>query len=76
MLLSSSIFCIFNNITINRNNTAIAPTYTIINNKPKKSTLSNIKIIEVLKNVLIKNKTEFIGFIEITIQIAENIMKK
>jgi hypothetical protein len=41
-----------------------------------KSTFNNIKIIEVLKNTEIKNKTALIGFITITIQMAEIIAKK
>jgi len=48
-------------ITINKNNTAIAPMYTIKINNPKKSAFNKIKIKEPIKKERIKNKTDVTG---------------
>lgn len=52
----------FNIITTNKNKTAIAPTYIIMNIKPKNSTLKRKRIIDELKKVNIKKRTECTGF--------------
>tara|TARA_B110000093_G_scaffold117047_1_gene125349 strand:+ start:3532 stop:3852 length:321 start_codon:yes stop_codon:yes gene_type:complete len=52
----------FNIITTNKNNTAIAPTYTIIKIKPKNSALNKNKIPEALQKAAIKKRTECTGF--------------
>ena len=52
-------------MTTNKNNTAIAPTYIIIKIRPKNSAFKINKIADALQKAKIKNKTEWIGFIEI-----------
>lgn len=76
VVLSPSIFFILTIITINKNNTAIAPKYTTINIRPKKSQPKSKKILEALKNIKIKNSTELIGFTQININMHENNIKK
>jgi len=56
---------------MNRNNIAIAPTYTNNSKIPKKSTLNNINIIAVFMKIDIKKKTEYIGLFDNIIRIAE-----
>jgi hypothetical protein len=51
---------------MNKNNTAIAPTYTIKNKNAKNSTPNKINKPETLKNTSTKNKTECIGFFDVT----------
>ena len=63
----------FNIITINKNNTAIAPTYMIKNIKPKKSIPNKIKITALNKKEQIKNKTELMGLTAEIINIDELI---
>jgi hypothetical protein len=53
-------------ITINKNKTATAPIYTIINNIAKYSAPNKIKKPAILKKTKIKLKIECIGFLEIT----------
>ena len=49
----------------NKNNIAIAPTYTIKNNKAKNSIPNNSNKTEVFANVNTKENTECIGFVEL-----------
>lgn len=58
----------FNIITTNKNRTAIAPTYIIIKNRAKNSTLNMNKIKQALQKVKIRNKTEWTT-------LSENITK-
>ena len=53
---------IFNIIITNKNKTAIAPTYTIINKKEKNSTPNNNSKHAKLKNVNTKKSTECTAF--------------
>jgi len=55
-------------MTINRNRTAIAPKYMIMNTNPRKSQPIKKKIIDALKKVRIKNNTELIGFVQKSIK--------
>ena len=65
---------IFNIITTNRNNTAMAPTYTTKKIIAKNSTSNKISNPVALQNTKIKNKTEWIGFFApITITEEANI---
>lgn len=52
----------FNIITTNKNNTAIAPTYTIKSKKAKNSAPNKIKIPVILQKTVIKNNTECTAF--------------
>lgn len=58
---------IFNIIITNKNNTATAPTYTIMNNKAKNSAPKITKSPETFKNTNIKLKIEYTGFLDIII---------
>jgi len=58
---------------MNKNNTAIAPTYIIRYIKPKKSIPNKMKIMELNKKEHIKNKTELIGLTAEIIRIDELI---
>jgi NADH:ubiquinone oxidoreductase subunit 6 (subunit J) len=79
ILSFNSVSRIFNIITTNKNNTAIAPTYTINNNIAKNSVSSKSNNPAALQKTNTKNKTECIGFLELitiipeTIAILENI---
>lgn len=66
---------IFNIIITNKNNTAIAPTYTIKNNKDKNSTSIKSKRLIMLQNKNIKNKTECTALDKLIIIIPETIAK-
>lgn len=72
----------FNIITTNKNKTAIAPTYTIKNKKDRNSAPSSNKILAVLQNTTIKNKTEYTAFDRLTTiqadikEIIEKIQKR
>lgn len=57
----------FNIIITNKNNTATAPTYTIMNNKAKNSAPKITKSPETFKNTNIKLKIEYTGFLDIII---------
>ena len=57
----------FNIIITNKNNTATAPTYTIMNNKAKNSAPRITKSPETFKNTNIKLKIEYTGFLDIII---------
>ena len=65
---------ISNIITTNRNNTAIAPTYTIISEKAKKSTLCNKSKPAELTKTDIKANTEKIGLEKTTTKEANKTM--
>ncbi len=54
----------FNIITTNKNNTAIAPMYIIKNNIPKNSTPNNIKSPAELKNNKTKKNIQYIVFFD------------
>jgi len=73
---SFSIFLTFIIITINRNSTAIAPTYNIIKIIPKKSRFSIKNKIDTFKKISIKKSIEFIGLVENTIKKEEHIKIK
>lgn len=66
--MSPSIFLTLTIMTINRNRTAIAPKYMIMNTNPRKSQPIKKKIIDALKKVRIKNNTELIGFVQKSIK--------
>ena len=66
----------FINITINKNKTAIAPTYIISMKIPIKSPFNKIKRIEFMKKIKIKKKTELTGLFESSINKELIINKK
>ena len=61
-----------NIITTNKNRIAIAPTYTIINDKARNSTSKQNKIPAENKNTRTKNITECTGFLELITKKADN----
>ena len=61
----NSVILIFNIITTNRNNTAIAPIYTTRNSIAKKSSPNSNSSPDALTNTRIKNRTEYTGFLEL-----------
>jgi hypothetical protein len=63
-------------IIINKNSTEIAPTYTTKKRRAKNSTPSIINKPDTLKNTRTKNKTECIGFFEVTTSIPHIIVKQ
>ena len=68
---------IFSIITIKRNKTATAPTYTISIIIPKNSAPIKINKIETLTNTSIKKKTEFTVFLEmVTITAAKTVIRE
>ena len=63
----------FNIITTNKNNIAIAPKYIIKKNKAKNSFSNKNNNIDDAKKLVTKNKTEWRGFLEIiTIEALPN----
>ena len=66
----------FNIIITNRNNTAIAPTYIIISNKPKKSAPNIKQMAEAFKKVRTKNRIEWTEFSDKNRNKAERIKKQ
>jgi hypothetical protein len=60
---------------MNKNKTAIAPTYIIIKIIPKKSISNNNNNIAALIKTQIKNKTEYNEFLVIEQQAAEKIKR-
>jgi hypothetical protein len=61
----------FNIIITNKNNTAIAPTYTINNKKAKNSAPNKIKIPITLQKTVIKNNIECTALAKLITMIAE-----
>jgi hypothetical protein len=70
-LNSFGLVFILNIITTNKNRTAIAPTYTINNRKPKNSAPNKIKMPDILQKTVIKNSTEWMAFAKLITIIAE-----
>ena len=62
----------FSIINMNKNNTAIAPTYITINDIGINSKSNNKRIQAVLKKVNTRNNTEKIGFLVYITKIADN----
>ncbi len=65
VIIPSGFIFIFNIITTNKNNTAIAPTYIIINIIANNSILNNNNNPVALQNTKIKNIKLYIGFFDI-----------